>query len=457
MRLLPRSALLSSVFLCLVVVFTPAPALRAQDGSQTFEEETSVTFVEVRVRVIRDGRSVEGLGPEHFEVFDEGTPRSLAGFDVLRRRTISTAPSSETAVTPRAFPPRRAQAPARRYLFLFDLAYSDGLSLSKAMTASRELLGTDFRPGDQGAVAFFSALRGLRLVAPPSGEPEELSRAFDLLEAMIGRLPTWAGSMYDELRKQEEETAAPGLGGALLATRAEIVAEAGILVRADPFWPHRSVIRGLARELAALPEAVEVLAAGREAPAPRLLDRPDSDLPDSDGARSEAAGPDAASPDAAGPDAAEPDSAGPALHPEAWEAGETHVLFLSRGFDPRYLTGRGSAGTLGELEDAFGVLRRRGWMIQGINIAGLRGLDGRETLFFLSHETGGESFENFNDMGEAFAAMLRHNEVIYTLAFRADDVPRDGRFRRLRVRLRDVPGRARVVHRPGYYAPAAPP
>ncbi len=171
-----------------------------------------------------------------------------------------------------------------------------------------------------------------------------------------------------------------------------LAAEAGILVRTDPWWPHRSVIRSFAHGLAACAERYAAL------------------------------------------------------------PGQRTAILFSQGFDPRFLTGPGSAGTLADLERAFKSFRRAGWTLDAINVGGLRALGGRDSLFFLAHETGGESFENFNDLGEALARLFERRSVTYLLTFQADDSAPDGAFHRLTVRLRGLPPGARAVHRPGYYA-----
>ena len=172
-----------------------------------------------------------------------------------------------------------------------------------------------------------------------------------------------------------------------------MVREAGILVRADPFWPHLSVIRSFTRALAQLPIGRERLPA------------------------------------------------------------EKHVLYFSHGFPSRFLSGKGSAAALHHVEGLFRSFRQEGWAIQAINVGGTRARGGVDTLFLLAHETGGESYENFNDPAVALTRLLERTSVTYLLSFQVDDPQPDGHFRRLKVRLRNpLPG-ARVIHRPGYYGP----
>ena len=67
--------------------------------------------------------------------------------------------------------------------------------------------------------------------------------------------------------------------------------------------------------------------------------------------------------------------------------------------------------------------------------------------------TGGELYENFNDLSAAMAQMLKRTSVTYVLAFQPENIRRDGSYHRLRVEVKNTGRGTRVVHRPGYYAP----
>lgn len=359
-------------------------AVAASAEDPVFHEEAEVLVVELPVRVTLHGQAVPDLGPQNFEVYDRGERRELSGFEILDRRPQGQPPAADLVAQP--------WRETRTYLLLFDLAYAGGRSLAAGLAASRELVEHRLQPGDSVAVAFFSALRGLKLLVEPGADRQATDFALDAVEALLSRDVPRAYDLGSRLGL--EAPVSP-----LLATRAELAAEAGILVRADPWWPHRSVIRSFARGLASCTDRYAAL------------------------------------------------------------PGQRAAILFSQGFDPRFLTGAGSAGTLAELEQAFRSFRRAGWTLDAINVGGLRALGGRDSLFFLAHETGGESFENFNDVGEALDLLLERRSVTYLLSFQADDIEPNGAFHRLTVRLRGAPPGARAVHRPGYYAPErrAPP
>ena len=73
----------------------------------------------------------------------------------------------------------------------------------------------------------------------------------------------------------------------------------------------------------------------------------------------------------------------------------------------------------------------------------------RETLWTLADDTGGRAFTDTNDFGEVFARVERDLSSYYLLGYRSPDRTRDGRYRRISVRVKR-PG-LRVEHRAGYY------
>jgi VWFA-related protein len=76
----------------------------------------------------------------------------------------------------------------------------------------------------------------------------------------------------------------------------------------------------------------------------------------------------------------------------------------------------------------------------------------RQSLNALAEDTGGFLVRDANDLSRGLGRVLRDNEAYYLLAYEPANAARDGRFRRIQVRLRGRPGlRART--RSGYFAP----
>jgi VWFA-related protein len=76
----------------------------------------------------------------------------------------------------------------------------------------------------------------------------------------------------------------------------------------------------------------------------------------------------------------------------------------------------------------------------------------QETLTTLSADTGGKAFLDNNDFAPAFAQIQRDSSAYYVIGFHSSNQARDGRYRKLTVRV-NRPG-VKLEYRPGYYAPA---
>jgi VWFA-related protein len=75
----------------------------------------------------------------------------------------------------------------------------------------------------------------------------------------------------------------------------------------------------------------------------------------------------------------------------------------------------------------------------------------QDTLTALASDTGGTAFTDSNDFGEAFAKVERDISAYYILGFASTNNRKDGRFRRLSVRVKSR-GNLRVQAKDGYYA-----
>jgi len=75
----------------------------------------------------------------------------------------------------------------------------------------------------------------------------------------------------------------------------------------------------------------------------------------------------------------------------------------------------------------------------------------RDTLATLAIDTGGKAFFDLGDFREVYRKVQEEGTGYYLLGYYSTDLKRDGRFRRVRVKV-NVPG-AHVQFRQGYYAP----
>ena len=168
--------------------------------------------------------------------------------------------------------------------------------------------------------------------------------------------------------------------------------------------------------------------------------------------------------------------------------GRKMVVYLSEGYDASLLRGTEDAAERSEMDEAaasgeywkvdsekrygdtktgnqvekmLDEFRRADCVIQAVDIGGLRAqgdlgfqrTGGKDSLLQMAKGTGGELYENTNDLGAAMGEMLKRTGVTYVLTYQPEGLKRDGSYHPLKVELKNVPRGARIVARPGYYAP----
>src|SRR5580704_7646960 len=76
----------------------------------------------------------------------------------------------------------------------------------------------------------------------------------------------------------------------------------------------------------------------------------------------------------------------------------------------------------------------------------------QETLVTLASDTGGRAFLDSNDFSQVYKGVQQDSSTYYLLGYHSTNPARDGRYRRISVKV-NVPG-AKIDFRHGYYAPA---
>jgi VWFA-related protein len=76
----------------------------------------------------------------------------------------------------------------------------------------------------------------------------------------------------------------------------------------------------------------------------------------------------------------------------------------------------------------------------------------QETLVTLASDTGGRAFLDSNDFSQVFKGLQQDTATYYLLGYHSTDPARDGRYRRITVKV-NIPG-VHLDYRKGYYAPA---
>lgn len=396
--------------------------------AQTFTESTQVVVVEVPVQVVRDGEPVRGLTAADFEVFDGRKKVPITGFEILDLTTATTAA------------PQAGQEPLpitarRHFLVLFDLSFSDPKAIFQARKAAMDMVqalhptdlvavATYSNKGPQIALGFTPDRRQIAAAIETLGLPELLDRNPDPLRLLVAD----AESALSEPAGASSRTSA-GRGAALeaaLENMEKLEQES-----------NRANASEQGARIAAFTQSISALA--------RMMDAVD---------------------------------------------GRKYVVYLSEGFDTALVQGSqdqetqeeqsdasisgelwnvdsttrfGDTKSLNQIEKMLEEFRRADCTVQAVDIGGLRpagttegnsrGRGGKDSLLQIAKGTGGELFENTNNLAGAMQEVLKRTSVTYVLAFQPDALKWDGGYHRLKVELKNQPRGTRVVHRPGYYAP----
>ncbi|MES1245607.1 MAG: VWA domain-containing protein [Acidobacteriota bacterium] len=412
---------------------------------QTFTETTEVTAVEVPVQVVLDGKPVRGLTAANFVVYQDKQKEPVTGFEMV---DLYAMPDDKAAEVP---------APARRhFLLLFDLSFSEPKSVVKARDAAAGLLD-ELHASDLVAVATYTASRGPELVL---GFTTDLDQARAAI-ATLG-LPELIDRTPDPLKLVVGD-----LSGGLMLSRAPV----GSVGRKEG---------GSGRPGAEARAAADEQR--REELSNRMVDRLESFARESERANLEVQKDKVTALARSFTDLAK-------LMRSV--DGRKYVVYLSEGYDSSILLGTtdkkevdedrrnmdsgdswkvsseeryGDSIAINEVDAMLQEFRRADCVIQAVDIGGLRaaaggggdlGVEhrgGRDSLFQMARDTGGDLYENFNDLSAAMGKMLERTGVTYVLTIQPQAAP-DGMYHPLRVELKGGPRGARVVHRPGWFAP----
>jgi VWFA-related protein len=389
-----------------------------------FSETTDVTVVQVPVQVVRDGEPVRGLTAADFDVYEGRKKLAVTGFEVL-----DLAARQGPAVA--SIPP----ALRRHFLLLFDLSFSEPKSIIKARAMVKNMLPA-LHPSDLVAVATYSSANGPRLVLGFTSDRHQVERAVDTLG-----LPQLVDRNPDPLQlMMANETAQAVTGSGTTSGRVGATAAGG------SEGPFLDLLQNMSRlsDRANREQQAAVVSA---------LVRSFADL----------------------------------AHLMANVRGRKEVIYLSEGFDTAVLQGTessteqaqmaelsiegqayltdsdkryGNTRQANVLEKMMEEFRRSDCIIQSVDIGGVRTggdqgptrANGEGALFAMAHDTGGELYRNFNDLGAAMGQLLNKTSITYALTVQPEEVKRDGAYHKLRVELKNSRG-AQVFFRPGYYAP----
>ncbi len=413
----PLRALLPFLLFGVLLAGTSSSAVAEQSPSESFRESVTVTLVEVPVTVLaRDGTPVRGLTAGDFRISDEGHARPVRHFEV-----VDAARLSGSAPVPAA---------ARLHVvLLFDLSNSSPGNIERVREAAVSFVRNQLRPFDLASVATWSGEHGFNVLTSFTSDRDLLALAIDTLghpSYFKVADPLLLSAIGAETTGQQ----------ALESRRSEVLDEMAQASRDVDAIQREQHDQYLRQRLRAQMDSFGSFA--------RMLD---------------------------------------SIH------GRKQVILLSEGFDPKLVQGKrgstdsameqleatvsgqpwrvnsderwGFTETNNDLTRMGDLFRRSDVVLQAIDIKGLRSdVDARggyspvsnESLFLMTHPTGGEVFKNANDLRRSFEHLIEQQEVVYVLGFEAPVGSRPGSFHDLTVNV-DKPG-VRVGHRAGYYEPS---
>ena len=385
------------------------------------KESITVSYVELPVTVVdRGGNPIKGLTPANFEIIDDGQKRAVAGIDV-----IDFASSESIAGTSPLNPAAR-----RNFLLVFDLTFSNPLSIARAQKAARDFVTKTATRRDRIGVGTVDVNRGYRMLT-------SFTTDRTLVDDAIANPSTFRGSDPLELANVSPlapETAISTMGES--SRDAEARQNMKEIMRGsdrmnDQYSRTRiekqmNLLAGLAKTLHAVSgqKHLVLLSEGFD---PRVIQGRSASQLTAVGGASDAA-----------------QDATAAEHGEIWKVES----------DDRF----GSSSSISLLDKMADIAKRSDVIIDAVDIRGLRSdsdastgfaRTSNEGLHLLANSTGGTVFQNSNDLGSDFQRVVKSQEVVYVLAFNAP-TKQPGKFHNVKVKLVNVPG-GRVSGRSGYY------
>lgn len=406
-------------------------AAGAEEPRKTFSGTTSVVEVEVPVRVLqKDGEPVRGLTAADFTILEDGQERPVASFEVVDVTTTTESPGA----APMAPPP----AARRHFLLLFDLAFTPIEGLARSEQAARSLVRDHMTAQDLVGIVFYSDRKGVTMPLYFTSDKTEAEKVLDALAMLLG---SKAAPSEGERRSRRDKVRADPLrlvAGDFDAVAGEIGVHGGFPANAAADARDSEAVGGGGGGRGG-GGANETLAAMADVAATALIQEQRHKV------RAMAAG-----------------FSELAKLTRGIE-GSKYLVMFSNGFPENlYAAGTGGASggaayTLKALTSMITEFQRAGWSIQTIEpTASQSNVPGQGTgtglLAWLAADTGGVMLRNFHDLSAALDRVVLRTEVVYLLTF-ATDVPEDGAFRPIKVKVKNAPRGADVVHRAGYYAP----
>ncbi|HTY63858.1 MAG TPA: VWA domain-containing protein [Acidobacteriota bacterium] len=407
---------LSQWFVCLLCGLTPfvfsgpqQEATNQQTNAQqkvpVFTVQTSMVVVDVTVRDAK-GKLVDGLKREDFKVYEDNVPQSIVTFSAEsvaigpaavadqsagKPETIQAQPQAivNLALNPTAPVKKEDLAGKRLIILFFDLSSLQTENLVRSVDAARDFLAKQTGPQDLMAVATYSST--LSLVQDFTNDRELLLK-----------------TLKDISSEESEESAAQ------VDTTSD--------TSSDDVYVPDSVqfnVFNTDRRLSALETLAKMY---REFPERKSLIYFSSGVTTT-GVENNAQ-----------------------IRSTVDNANRSNMSIYT--VDSQGLVALPPGGDASHRSTGSSAFNGSGMMQQRTSLS-----SSQETLITLSHDTGGKSFTDSNDLSLAMKQAQVDTNVYYVLGYLSSNSKEDGKYRRIRVEL-NRPG-LKIAHRPGYFASKA--
>jgi VWFA-related protein len=395
-RMSKTLAMLLAIALC-----SPLPA--QQQNEYTFRVQSELILVNVTVRD-KNGNFVTGLKPGDFTILEDNKPQKVASFDlenvdavatqdVAQAKPLSgdqTAPQAPAALTPSA--DAANQFKDRRLIVLFfDLSAMEPDEIDHAITSAQHYVDTQMAPADMVSIV---SLGSLLLVN------QDFTADHDLLKKQIQAFGAGSGQGYEEGTTGSTE-GTPDTGQPFTADDTEY----------NIFNTDRRLeaLRSVAEKLSHLQQKKSLIYFSSGMDRTGIENQSELRAATNAAVRANLA---------------------------IYTMDMRGLQALVAGGEAQNASMRGTSAYSGQSS------------INALN----SNFTTQETLVTLASDTGGRAFLDSNDFSQVFKGVQQDTSTYYLLGYRSTNPARDGRYRRIKVKV-NLSG-AKIDYRKGYYAPA---
>ncbi|HET6177074.1 MAG TPA: VWA domain-containing protein [Candidatus Sulfotelmatobacter sp.] len=388
----------------LALLCSPLPSQQQQQTDYTFRVQADLILVNVTVRD-KSGNIVRGLKPENFTILEDNKPQRVASFDVENIDAVPIQDAAQASALPGAPAPQTtppaATTPAsnptdqfkdRRLIVLFfDLSAMQPDEIDRAVTSAERYVDTQMAPADLVSIV---SLGSALLVN------QDFTADHDLLKKQLQAFSTGTGQGFEEGTSGTTE-GTPDTGQPFTADDTEY----------NIFNTDRRLeaLRSVAEKLSHLQQKKSLIYFSSGMDRTGIENQAELRAAINAAVRSNLA---------------------------IYTMDLRGLQALVPGGEAQNASLRGTSAYSGQS------------MINALN----SNFTTQETLVTLASDTGGRAFLDSNDFSQVFKGVQQDTSTYYLLGYRSTNPARDGRYRRIVVKL-NVPN-VKVDYRRGYYAPA---